>query len=394
MAWIFFGFAAVFLLIASHPFVSYPLSLVGLRRIRRGTDSNSDAGSIPQPTTFSICLCAYNEATVIERTILNLLQLRKSMACTGDVQILLYIDGATDGTTQIAQRYAHQIDLLVSSDRCGKNYGINKLTEHVRGDIVVLMDANTEIAPDALINLAKYFSDPLVGCVCGHLVFVNADETVTAATGSLYWRLEERIKQLESDVGSAMGADGSLYAFRWQYIRTVPHGVADDMYLSLAILCDGQRVIRADDVRAYERSASSANDEFRRKIRIACQGFSAHKALWPRIRKLDALTIYQYFSHKFLRWFTAPLLLCAITFALIGIALTLGVPWAIAVAIGGVLLLWAGTIAGWRLFTAATDILQAFAATAIGVYQSLNGTLVGTWEPAGSVRVSSAEVHQ
>ena len=295
VAWVLFGFAALFLLVASHPFVTYPLSLWALRRIHFRAIADNAWDSLPPPTTFSICVCAYNEAAVIERTIVNLLKLRESV---NDVQILMYADGATDGTDDIARRYADRIELIISKERHGKNYGINQLTERVRGDIVVLIDANTEIAPDALVNLGRYFSDPSIGCVCGHLVFVNADETVTAATGSLYWRLEERIKQLESEIGSAMGADGSLYAFRWQFIRTVPHGVADDMYLSLAILCDGLRVVRADDVRAFERSATSAHDEFRRKIRIACQGFSAHTALWPRLRKLDALTVYQYFSHK------------------------------------------------------------------------------------------------
>ena len=391
MTLVLFGFAAFCLFAASHPFVTYPLSLWALRRVRFQPIASDAWDSLPRPTTFSICVCAYNEASVIERTIVNLLKLRESAE---DVQILMYVDGATDGTAEIARRYEDRIDLVVSEERCGKNYGLNELTKRVRGDIVVLIDANTEIAPDALVNLGRYFTDPSVGCVCGHLLFVNADETVTAETGSLYWRLEEHIKQLESEIGSAMGADGSLYAFRWQYIRTVPYGVADDMYLSLSILCDGLRVVRADDVRAFERSASSANDEFRRKIRIACQGFSAHKALWPRLRKLDALTVYQYVSHKLLRWFTAPILFCAFAFALMGVAVALGTPWAIAVGIGVVLLFWGGNVAGWRLFTTVIDILQAFVATAIGVHRSLNGTVVGTWEPAGSVRVNTREVRQ
>jgi hypothetical protein len=77
-----------------------------------------------------------------------------------------------------------------------------------------------------------------------------------------------------------------------------------------------------------------------------------------------------------------------------GVAVALGTPWAIAAGIGVVLLFWGGNVAGWRLITTITDILQAFVATAIGVHRSINGTVVGTWEPAGSVRINSGEFRQ
>lgn len=383
MAWILFAAAALCLLAAAHPFLTYPISLRILRRFRRVPFSvTGDRGASP---TFSICLCAYNEAAVIGRTIGNLLDLRRG---AGDVQILLYVDGATDGTAEIARRHADSIDLIVSSDRRGKNHGLNRLFDLARGDVAVLIDANTEIARDALANLAKYFADPSIGCVCGHLAFVNSGETVTAHTGSLYWRLEERIKQLETETGSAMGADGSLYAIRRSCFHPIPHGLADDMYLSLAVLCDGRRVVRADDVRAFERSAPLAHEEFSRKIRIACQGFSAHLALWPRLRRLDALTIYKYLSHKVLRWFTALTLGCSAVFAFAGLSVAWGFPQAVLCAVGGVALLWGGTRAGLKPFTLIADVLSSFLATLIGVARALNGTLVGTWEPASSVRNS------
>jgi glycosyltransferase involved in cell wall biosynthesis len=381
LAWILFAAAALCLLAAAHPFLTYPISLRILRRFRRApllVTGDSGASS-----SFSICVCAYNEAAVMERTIDNLLDLRR---CTGDVQILVYVDGATDGTAEIARRYADSIDLIVSSDRRGKNHGLNRLSELARGDIMVMIDANTEIARDALRNLAKYFADPSVGCVCGHLAIVNSDETVTAHTGSLYWRLEERIKQLETETGSAMGADGSLYAIRRPYFHSIPHGLADDMYLSLAVLCDGHRVVRANDVRAFERSAPAAHEEFSRKVRIACQGFGAHLALWPKLRRLDALTIYKYLSHKVLRWFTALTLGCSVVFAFAGLGAIWGLPQAVVCAVGGGALLWAGTRAGLKPFTVIADVLQLFLATLIGVVRALNGTLVGTWEPATSVR--------
>jgi cellulose synthase/poly-beta-1,6-N-acetylglucosamine synthase-like glycosyltransferase len=345
----------------------------------------SPSADDPIPT-FAVCVCAYNEAPVIERTIRNLLAVRETLA--GGLQILLYVDGATDGTADIARRHADQIDLVVSSENRGKNHGLNRLADRVRAELVVLIDANVEIPAESFANLSAYFADPTVGCVCGHLTFINGAETVTAATGSLYWRLEERIKQLESETGSVMGADGSMYAIRRECFHDIPSGAADDMYLSLAVLCDGYRVVRGDDVRAFERTAADSHEEFRRKVRIGCQGFSAHLALWPRLRTLEAVELYKYCSHKLLRWFTLFTLAASAALAFAALAMTRGVPVALVIAIVGAALVSVGWRLGLKPFTFMVDILQSFAATAIGVWRSLNGTLVGTWEPAGSVRKS------
>jgi cellulose synthase/poly-beta-1,6-N-acetylglucosamine synthase-like glycosyltransferase len=386
MAAALFIAAALFLLIATHPFIGYPLSLRALRLIRRRRIEPAD-GLMQESEafpTFAVCVCAYNEAPVIERTILNLLDVRKSLQ--GNLQILLYVDGARDGTAEIAGRYAGQVDLVVSAENRGKSHGLNRLADHARAEILVLIDANVQIAPDAFANLRRYFADPSVGCVCGHLTFVNAAESATSTTGSLYWRLEEHIKQLESDIGSVMGADGSLYAIRRERYRMIPNGVADDMYLSLSVLCDGYRIVRAADVRAYERMAAHAGEEFRRKVRIACQGYTTHLELWSKLRRLGAMNVYKYLSHKLLRWFTLLPLACAFAFGLAGLVAAAGLSWAVVITSATLALLWAGWRARLRPITLIADILQSFAATAFGVWRALNGTLIGTWEPAGSVR--------
>jgi cellulose synthase/poly-beta-1,6-N-acetylglucosamine synthase-like glycosyltransferase len=381
---ILYTLAAFFFLIACHPFITYPLSLRVLRAIRPRPLRPDPAAVGAASPTFAVCVCAYNEAPVIERTIRNLLAMRDALG--GNLQILLYVDGATDGTAEIALRYSDQIDFIISPENRGKNHGLNRLADRVRAELVVLIDANVEMPVESFANLKTYFADPTVGCVCGHLTFINADETVTAMTGSSYWRLEERIKQLESDTGSVMGADGSLYAIRRECFQAIPSGAADDMYLSLGVLCSGYRVVRGDDVCAFERTAADPREEFRRKVRIGCQGFSAHLALWSRLRILNALDLYKYLSHKFLRWFTFFSLGASAAFAFAALAVAAGLPIAVVIAVGAAGSLWLGWRMGLKPFTVIVDILRSFAATAIGVWRALNGTLVGTWEPAGSVR--------
>lgn len=380
MAEFFVAWTLLFGLLCLHPFITYPLSLELARRWQKSPRIHArHAAPRQDELSYAICLCAYNEASVIEKTIESLLSLRRR---TGQLQILLYVDGATDGTAEIAGRYADQIELLISPDRHGKSYGLNRLAPLVRAPIMVLADANVQIAGDALINLGKYFRDPEVGCVAGHLAYSNGDDSVTAATGSLYWRLEEKIKRLESATGSVMGADGSLYALRRELFHPIPEGVADDMYVSMAVLCDGYRVVRGEDVRVFEQAGASAKDEFRRKIRIACQAFTTHRALWSQLRRLDGFSLYKYVSHKLLRWFTVFTLAGGAATAFAAASFMLGFGWAMALFGGGLATLWLAERAGISPVPMIIDMLRSFAATGLGVYQSIRGASVRTWEPA------------
>ena len=236
------------------------------------------------------------------------------------------------------------------------------------------------------MRLERYFADPMVGCVCGHLRYLNRDQSLTAATGADYWRLEELIRQLESDTGSAMGADGSLFAVRKELHRPVPEDLIDDIHVSMGVLFQGYRIVRGADVRAFENSATAAGDEFRRKVRISCQAFNIHRRLWPQLRRLGWLDLYKYLSHKFLRWLTIYSLTLAGLCLLAALIRLAGWPVGLGLTALGALGLWLGHALKLPLLGKLSDVLGAFAATGLGVIYSLRGREFRTWTPAASVR--------
>jgi cellulose synthase/poly-beta-1,6-N-acetylglucosamine synthase-like glycosyltransferase len=377
-----FAAAAAFLLLAAHPFVTYPLSLALLRRAR---PRPLEMQPMAAPPSVAVCVCAYNEAGVIGDRVRNILSLRPS--CPG-LQALVYVDGASDSTADILRGFGAEITAVISSQRLGKTYGMNTLVGLTQADIIVFSDANVSFAPDAITRLVAPFADPAVGCVCGHLRYLAADGH-TAATGSLYWRLEEHIKALESATGSVMGADGSIFAIRRALHVPPPANLIDDMYVSLAILCGGARIVRAADAVAYEASVSTTAEEFRRKIRIACQAFNVHRALAPRLARLPAVDLYKYVSHKVLRWLSIFSLAASFACAAAGVAAWGGAAW-----LAGFLLL-AG-VAGGVLGVARRgpaarlrEVLLALVATGLGVIRSLRGEKFQTWTPPASARAAA-----
>lgn len=380
MIWILVTVATLSLLLAVHPFVTYPLSLLALRAWRGRDDEQPHVPS--RSLSFAVCMCAYNEERVVEQKIQNLLQLRVREP---GLQILIYVDAAIDRTAGILRRYQSQLQLYVSPQRHGKTYGMNLLSARAGADVLVFTDANVMLDENCLDDLRRHFADPQVGCVCGNLNYTNGAASVTASCGSLYWRFEEALKRLESDTGSMMGADGSIFAIRRELRHAPPAHIIDDMYVSLMALVEGYRVIQARDVRAYEESVTCSAEEFSRKVRIACQAFNVHRLLWPRLRHAAVLTRYKYVSHKLIRWLSIYfLILSALAFLA---ALLLAGYAAVALSLLALALLCSMLgRASVRPFAQIVDVLSALAGAGLGVWHSIRGERYQTWNPATSIR--------
>src|SRR5262249_39837120 len=135
--------------------------------------------------SFALCMCAYNEAPIIADKVHDLLILRE--AAEGRLDILIYVDGATDDTASILEPYRDRVRLRIESDRRGKTHGMNLLVAQTHASIVMFTDANVRIDPSAVSVLRRYFADPTIGCVCSNLTYVNASESATAFVGSAFW---------------------------------------------------------------------------------------------------------------------------------------------------------------------------------------------------------------
>lgn len=371
----------VFVFLALHPYTTYPLSLALLHRLRGKQPVQASGGAAVG--SIDLVFCAYNEARFIEKKLENCLAIA---ARYPSVRIHVFSDGSTDATNAILERYADRIR-FVAGRRSGKSTGMNTLLAGCDGDLVVFTDANVLLDVAGITSLDKYFSNPAVGCVVGHLIYLNSSCSSTASVGALYWRIEEEIKELESKTGSVMGADGSIFVIRRKLFREVPADIIDDYFTSFSILCDGKRISRAPELLAYERTAEKRGEEFRRKVRIACQSVNAHRVLWPRLRQLPPLDLYKYISHKLVRWLTALWLLLGL-FSGFALAHSMGhlLSLLLLMLLGGLSLVVAAQWKRIRLAQTVLDILTAYVATGYGIWRSLRGDRFQTWEVAGTTR--------
>lgn len=391
MTWVLGALAVLFCGLALHPFVTYPLSLRLAAAVWRGGGGGGGrAGAEAGPV--AILVCAYNEAGVIGDKLRNCLALR---AETPGTSVFVYTDGCSDGTPEVVREVGgDEVHLVEGRERRGKSHGMNRLARAAleRGaEVLFFTDANVAIDAGAVRAIRRSFADPAVGCVTGHLRYVNPGDSATAQVGARYWSADEALKQLETRTGSCMGADGSIFGIRAALFREVPEGIIDDFYTSMSIVCDGWRCIHDSGVMAFERSATASGEEYRRKVRIACRAFNCHRLLWPRLRRMGAWNRYKYVSHKLLRWLMG-FSLAGAGLAGAGAVLAAPGPWGVKGGIAGAGV--AGVLAVLWLpgfpWTTMRQALLAVAATGVGVVRSLQGERFQTWSVAATTRQQSA----
>jgi cellulose synthase/poly-beta-1,6-N-acetylglucosamine synthase-like glycosyltransferase len=370
----FFLLAVFFLLLFLYPFLIYPVILKTLPRQPLARPA------VHKPISFTLVFCAHNEESALPEKLANLRVLKTRHP---DLEILAYSDMSTDRTLEMLQENSDMLTAVPATERLGKAWGMRQLVGRATGDIVIFTDANVCLKEDAIDRLAEYFSDPEIGTVAGHLQYINKGDSETADVGSQYWSLEERIKALESESGSTMGADGAIFARRRADYPEVPPHLLDDLTASISPLFNGFRVISAPDVIAYERLTTDSRDEYRRKRRISCRAFNTHRYLRPMLRKMSLLNRFKYASHKYIRWLSPFSLALSALFGFAWLVSELGLVGLGLLALAAIAFLVASK-AGLPKVLKAQEVLLSLAATGQGVVESLQGKTYQTWTPAKS----------
>jgi len=101
--------------------------------------------------------------------------------------------------------------------------------------------------------------------------------TVAEGVG-LYWRYEKQIRRDESAAGSLVGATGAIYAVRRSLWRALPPDtILDDVLTPMRCVMAGRRVVFEERACAFDRTASDAQAEGRRKLRTLAGNY---QLLW------------------------------------------------------------------------------------------------------------------
>jgi biofilm PGA synthesis N-glycosyltransferase PgaC len=287
-----FWLSLVFVLYA---YVGYPAALLVWSRLRRRPVRREAF----EPTV-TLIVAAHNEADTLEAKIRNCRALEYPCA---KLKIIVALDGCTDGTAARVDRLAGpDLEVVCLPERRGKAVALNAALARATHEVVVFADARQRIEPGALQALLAPLADPEVGVVTGELVLTDGRGKESGAGAGLYWRYEKKVRALESEVHSVIGATGALYAARRDEIEPLPEGtLIDDVLIPMRIVLAGKRCVFEPRARVFDRVPCCADVEYRRKVRTLAGNFQL-LVLMPQLLMPRRNPVWlQFVSHKVAR---------------------------------------------------------------------------------------------
>lgn len=217
----------------------------------------------------TVIIPAYNEQKVIGRTIHSVL----ATSYTGHLRVLVVDDGSQDNTAEEVKREFYgnaQVELLRKPNG-GKWSALNYAYQRVLTEIVVCIDADTQLAPDAIGLMCRHFADPEVGAVAGNPKVGNRVNMITRIQAYEYVALYNVERQAMEMMDAITCVAGAVGAYRkslvWNLGGYLPDTLIEDTELTLRIQRSGAKVVYEEDAIGWTEAPETAGDFLKQRFR-------------------------------------------------------------------------------------------------------------------------------
>jgi cellulose synthase/poly-beta-1,6-N-acetylglucosamine synthase-like glycosyltransferase/peptidoglycan/xylan/chitin deacetylase (PgdA/CDA1 family)/spore germination protein YaaH len=226
----------------------------------------------------TVLIPAYNEEAVIVDTV--------SAALASNypkLEILVIDDGSKDRTAELVRKEfgRDQRVRLIEQANHGKPSALNHGLSEATGEVVVSIDADTIVDPQAIPRLVRHFADARIGAVAGNVKVMNRNRWITRWQALEYitsQNLEKRAFDLLNCIPVVPGAVG---AWRADVLRD--HGgfsgetVAEDTDLTLTIRREGWKILYDEDAIGHTEVPETIDGLIRQRFRWT---FGTLQAVW------------------------------------------------------------------------------------------------------------------
>jgi peptidoglycan-N-acetylglucosamine deacetylase len=238
----------------------------------------------------AVLIPAYNEEKVIERTIQGALD-----SDYPNLRVIVIDDGSKDRTLEIAHRTFAREEaagkvIILTKPNGGKAEALNFGLEHIGdAEIFVGIDADTIIAPDAIVRMVPHFLNPKVGAVAGNAKVGNRVNLWTRWQALEYITSQNFERRALNTMGAVSVVPGAIGA--WRVAAVCEAGgyhvdtVAEDADLTMALLRNGNRVQYEDMALAFTEAPTTANALMRQRFRWSfgiLQAIFKHRGVFAR----------------------------------------------------------------------------------------------------------------
>ncbi|MBS1634206.1 MAG: glycosyltransferase, partial [Bacteroidetes bacterium] len=226
----------------------------------------------------SIIVPAYNEEVNAVKTLKNLL-----LQDYPDFEIVFVDDGSRDNTYRevLSAFENHPKVQILTKPNGGKASALNFGISNCSGNYVVCIDADTQLMPDAVGKLMKYFKDSNVAAVAGNVKVGNRRNILTYWQ-SIEYTTAQNFDRLAFDYFNCITViPGAIGAFRKSSIEQaggfMTDTLAEDCDLTMRLLRNGGVVRNCPDAIALTEAPETLQQFMKQRFRWSC---SVMQSFW------------------------------------------------------------------------------------------------------------------
>ncbi|SNQ61462.1 glycosyltransferase [Candidatus Methanoperedens nitratireducens] len=224
-------------------------------------------GKIDRFPKMSIIIPAYNEEITVASSIKSMLNLNYP-----DYEVIVVDDGSSDNTFNEAWKYSEKGVKVIRQKNTGKPGAINTGIKNASGEIVITVDADSKLHPDALTWIARRFSgNPRLGAVAGNVKIDKPTGLLKTLQSLEYTTSINLIRKSQSVLHCVMIVPGAIAALKTTVIHEVGYfpsdTFAEDFDITMKILKAGYHVEYESRAIAFTQAPESIEDFLKQRRR-------------------------------------------------------------------------------------------------------------------------------
>ncbi|MDD3906849.1 MAG: bifunctional polysaccharide deacetylase/glycosyltransferase family 2 protein, partial [Bacteroidales bacterium] len=264
------------------------LMVLAILQHRKFQKEQSSVSSDYKPKV-SVIVPAYNEELTVTRTIENLLKSDYPL-----LDIVFVDDGSKDQTFANVKAAFSNMDnvQILTKPNGGKASALNFGIANASGEILVCIDADTLLLPDAISKMVPFFVDEEVGAVAGNVQVGNAVNLLTNWQKMEYITSQNFERRALDDVNAILVVPGAIGAFRKTAIDRIKgftiDTLAEDCDLTVRLHRAGFKVHSCNDAISLTEAPETMKMFLKQRFRWTfgmMQTFWKHRDLLFSLRK-------------------------------------------------------------------------------------------------------------
>ncbi len=216
----------------------------------------------------SVIVPARNEERTIGATIESILETDYEPK-----EIIVVDDASTDRTFEIASRYVSKRVRVLRREYGGrgKASALNFGVRFARGDVIVVVDADTLVGRRSITELVRRFQDPEVSAVSGNVLVRNKVNLLTKLQAIEYILSFNFARRALDIFGAVMIVSGSFGGFRREVLFSTgmydPDVVTEDFDITIKALKTGKIVQASSLAVAFTEVPRRLRDLYKQRMR-------------------------------------------------------------------------------------------------------------------------------